>query len=677
MVRILLDKEEQKIQEKLRVEAEDFSVPTATNQLVVTDEAASADTSKTDLSGETKIDGYELEEIIGTGSTGVVYRAHDVAGTKVALKLFRKELVPDVEAVKRFNKEIGTLQKLSHPNIVKMLAHGNSPSGAPYTVMELVGGKSIKQTLEGGNVFQPHTTAAIMRDVCRALSAAHAETVIHRDLTPANIIVGSDNVAKVVDFGIAKAVGYSGETLTQLGAVVGTPAYMSPEQCLGNSVDARSDIYSLGCTMFEMITGIKAFNSNNPVEAIAKQMSDDRSHIPKTLDSSSIPKDIQAIIIKCLHKKPEQRYQTVAELDHDLSAFVLSKPLPYANVDSHEKAVWQKLVMIAAAGTLVAFIAYVVLVGNIAATMQMPMPFSSMPQATFSPSLPAIFDRIQNVEIKNKFSDRVIFSTDAKSWAEVFRKASEKKVSLKEANLRGANLENADLRDLDLSSADLTGVNFKDANLVNVDFSNARLIGANFQKTTLDKVNFTKAYLSSSNFTGASGKWAMLQDADLTAATMINSDFNCANFEHAKLKNAILTSANFSTTNCIGANFERANLDKANFRDAKLEFANLTGALGQEVQIDNVNFSGTSMGSFKLERQGIMSSNVRVRYSPQYPTSPDYAYYEAQRRSAEFRQQMELRRQQLREQSRLRDIERMRDAERMKMRYDSRRIPTH
>ncbi|MBC7996371.1 MAG: serine/threonine protein kinase, partial [Leptolyngbya sp.] len=373
----MLEKEEQKLAEKLREDAEVISVAPTLNELVAIDAAAPEAISRPELTGETKIDGYQLEEIIGTGSTGVVYRARDIAGTKVALKLFRKELVPDVEAVKRFNKEIGTLQKLSHPNIVKMLAHGNSESGAPYTVMELVGGKSIKQTLESGNVFQPQTTAAIMRDVCRALAAAHAETVIHRDLTPANIIVGNDNVAKVVDFGIAKAVGYSGETLTQMGAVVGTPAYMSPEQCLGNDVDARSDIYSLGCTMFEMITGIKAFNSNNPVEAIAKQMSDDRSHIPKTLESSSIPKDIQAIIIKCLHKKPEQRYQTVSELDHDLSAFVLSKPLPYANVGRQEKVVWQRAVMVCSVLTLLTLGAYVALVGNLTESMQTQMPLGT------------------------------------------------------------------------------------------------------------------------------------------------------------------------------------------------------------------------------------------------------------------------------------------------------------
>lgn len=197
--------------------------------------------------------------------------------------------------------------------------------------MENVEGKNLRTILNESGAFTPKRAAVVAREVCRALTAAHESGIIHRDLKPGNIILDENNIAKVVDFGIAKAVGSSNDTITEYGAVIGTPAYMSPEQCLGQKVDERSDIYSLGCTLFELLTNEKAFDAETAMIALAKQINKDRSHLKPILDQHKIPTDLQKIVLKCLERNQENRYSSAAELDHDLSAFLLEVPQFGAN----------------------------------------------------------------------------------------------------------------------------------------------------------------------------------------------------------------------------------------------------------------------------------------------------------------------------------------------------------
>ena len=274
-----------------------------------------------------RIADYSLHGLLARNAQAEVWRGADAQGAAVAIKIFNKELSSNPDNVKRISQEVKNLRRVMHPGVVSVLGSGETSDGCHYIAMEYVEGPTIKTMLETEGVFEPLVAAKIVREACRALAAAHQKEIIHRDIKPSNIIVTADNTAKLIDFGVAKATGYSGETITQLGDVVGTPEYMSPEQCLGGLIDQRSDIYSLGCTLFEMLTGFKAFPAATTVEAIAKQISNDRSEIRNRIKMSGIPAPLQQIVIKCLEREPSQRYQQVAELDHDLGAFLLgTKP---------------------------------------------------------------------------------------------------------------------------------------------------------------------------------------------------------------------------------------------------------------------------------------------------------------------------------------------------------------
>src|ERR1700733_6577900 len=280
------------------------------------------------------IPGYHLHELIARGSSGKVWRATDPRGATVAVKVFSKELSSDPENSRRILQEVKNLKRISHPNVVSVLDSGETADQSMFISMEYVKGQTVKDLLEQDGVFEPQRATTIAREVCRALTAAHAQTIIHRDLKPSNIVVTEENTAKLIDFGVAKASGYSGETITQLGDIVGTPEYMSPEQCLGGLVDERSDIYSLGCTLFEMLTGMRAFPAANAVEAIAKQISNDRSKIHAGIKATGVSPKLQHIVIKCLEREPSKRFQSAAELEHDLSAYLLGVPLRFTGKHS-------------------------------------------------------------------------------------------------------------------------------------------------------------------------------------------------------------------------------------------------------------------------------------------------------------------------------------------------------
>jgi len=277
------------------------------------------------------VPGYSSLHELARGSSGTVFIGRsNLDGTSVAIKIFHKELIPNAEALRRFEREVKTLSRLCHPNIVKIITYGTTDESSPFIVMELVDGVSIRTVLDTKGVFEPHRTAVIGRQICHALETAHAQSFIHRDLKPNNILIDSHDVVKIIDLGIAKVAGSCNDTITEYGAIIGTPAYMSPEQCLGQRVDQQSDIYSLGCTLFEMLTGTKAFQSTTSVEAIAKQIAPDRSHVKLRLRSIGASKPLQSIVIKCLERNPLRRYKTVAQLDYDLSAFLLGIPLSFA-----------------------------------------------------------------------------------------------------------------------------------------------------------------------------------------------------------------------------------------------------------------------------------------------------------------------------------------------------------
>jgi len=272
-------------------------------------------------------DRYDVLRCIGQGGMGSVYEVRERStGTHYALKMLRAELVADEGAIQRLQREAKTAMNLSHKNLCTVYGAGTSATNVPYLVMELVEGRSLASLLEEEIFLGPSTAVPIFLQICDGLSHAHTMHVLHRDLKPGNVIIGrwltGVDRLKVVDFGIAKSIAPAATSatnqLTQTGELIGSPLYMSPEQCRGEQLNAQSDIYSLGCVMYEVLTGKPPFTGNNPVTVILQHLNDRPARFNKSLD---VPAVLEAIVLKCLAKSPDQRYQSVDDLYKDLDAF--------------------------------------------------------------------------------------------------------------------------------------------------------------------------------------------------------------------------------------------------------------------------------------------------------------------------------------------------------------------
>ncbi len=261
---------------------------------------------------------YELNHLIARGGMAEVYRAHDrLLDRPVALKVLFPELSVDRSFVERFRREAQAAANLSHPNIVPVFDWGED-SGAYFIVMEFIDGRPLSSILKTAGPLSADRAADIGSHVAAALGYAHKHGVIHRDVKPGNVLITDEGQVKVTDFGIARAINTE-ESLTQTGAVMGTATYFSPEQAEGIGVDPRSDIYSLGVVLFEMVTGRAPFLGDTPV-AVASKHVRDIPPVPREINAS-IPPTFEAIILKSMAKDPDHRYATAEELRADLLRF--------------------------------------------------------------------------------------------------------------------------------------------------------------------------------------------------------------------------------------------------------------------------------------------------------------------------------------------------------------------
>jgi eukaryotic-like serine/threonine-protein kinase len=261
---------------------------------------------------------YELNHLIARGGMAEVYRAHDrLLDRPVALKVLFPELSIDRSFVERFRREAQNAANLSHPNIVPVFDWGED-TGTYFIVMEYIDGRPLSSILKSAGPLSAERTADIASHVAAALGYAHKHGVVHRDVKPGNVLITDDGQVKVTDFGIARAVNTE-ESLTQTGAVMGTATYFSPEQAEGLGVDSRSDIYSLGVVLFEMVTGRPPFLGESPV-AVASKHVRDNPPAPRELNPQ-IPPTFEAIILKAMAKNPAHRYATAEELRADLLRF--------------------------------------------------------------------------------------------------------------------------------------------------------------------------------------------------------------------------------------------------------------------------------------------------------------------------------------------------------------------
>ena len=257
---------------------------------------------------------YQIIEQLGQGGMGRVYRALDTkTREEVALKLIRPDIASDRRTLERFVNEIKLAHKISHRNIGKMY-HLGEDQGLHYITMEYVPGEDLKSFIRRSRRLDTGTTVAIAKQVCSGLSEAHSAGIVHRDLKPGNIMVDKEGNPKILDFGIARALG--SQSVTAEGIVIGTPEYMSPEQIEGKDPDRRSDIYSFGVILFEMVTGRLPFAADTPFVMAFKHQSE-KPPRPEDLNPQT-PPQLGAIILKCLEKDREKRYQSTEEVCRDL-----------------------------------------------------------------------------------------------------------------------------------------------------------------------------------------------------------------------------------------------------------------------------------------------------------------------------------------------------------------------
>ncbi len=272
-----------------------------------------------DLTGVTLGGKYRIQRRIGSGGIGAVYAAEHVAlGSSVAVKVLRGAAAGDASEIARLRREAQVQVSIEHENVVRTLDLDAMPDGSIYVVMELLRGASVADYLRLDGPLPPGFAIPIFMQVCRALSAAHSLGVVHRDLKPGNVFVCEDNSVKVLDFGMSKFA--EAETLTQDGYTLGTPEYMSPEQCIGAAVEPRSDLYAFGVLMYESLTGeipIQARNRRELLEmhqrAIPESMLKRRPDLP-------IPSDLDAVVLACLRKRAAERPKTARELERMLAS---------------------------------------------------------------------------------------------------------------------------------------------------------------------------------------------------------------------------------------------------------------------------------------------------------------------------------------------------------------------
>ena len=257
---------------------------------------------------------YEIIENIGNGGMATVYKAKcHVLNRYVAIKILKDEFTTDTEFIKRFNSEAQSAASLTHPNIVSIYDVGNE-NNLYYIVMELIQGKTLKEIIVEDGILSWKWSVNIAIQIASALEMAHKNNIIHRDIKPHNIIITEDGIAKVTDFGIAKAV--SNSTITAFGTTIGSVHYFSPEHAKGGYTDAKSDLYSLGIVLYEMLTGKVPFDADTPVSVALKQVQEEP--VEPIEYNDEIPISVNSIILKAMQKDPNCRYQSATEMLTDL-----------------------------------------------------------------------------------------------------------------------------------------------------------------------------------------------------------------------------------------------------------------------------------------------------------------------------------------------------------------------
>ncbi|HEY9871480.1 MAG TPA: serine/threonine-protein kinase [Candidatus Obscuribacterales bacterium] len=268
--------------------------------------------------GTTLADRYEILSVLGSGGMSSIYKArHSELGKYFAIKVIHSHLASDVLMVKRFRQEAKAVSLLSHPNVISVQDFGITPDGQPYLVMDFLDGMDLRALL--GKPMDIQHALPIFLQICEGLAHAHEHDVIHRDLKPDNVMIvreGAGFRVKIVDFGLAKSI-QTTHKLTRTGDLFGSPHYMSPEHCLGQRLDHRTDIYSLGCIMYECLTGNPPFDAENPIQVVHKQIHESPPPIPPDL---AVPDWLVREVMRALEKDRQRCHSSARELKDALAS---------------------------------------------------------------------------------------------------------------------------------------------------------------------------------------------------------------------------------------------------------------------------------------------------------------------------------------------------------------------
>lgn len=549
------------------------------------------ESSEDDLCG-TMIGNYQLINILGRGAAGTVYLArHTELAKQVAIKVLRSELLTDGEALSRFEQEARTICSLSHPDIVSLIDYGNVASGEPYLIMDYVEGTTLSSYCEREHPEWNSLLPVYMR-LCDALSHAHSKGIIHRDIKPSNILLREENgilTAKLVDFGIASITGNDPKdaTLTKTGAVIGSPCYMSPEQCLGYKLDAKSDIYSLGCVIFESICGRKLFDGENAIQIINKQLNEPLAEARKSLLASKMPLLSVNVVLRALQKDPTQRFASANELKAALKDGA-SRPI---------KTVEPIRISQKAAGFSILAVCLCIA-------------FSQFSMQKAPSVLGSVVGQGPQYSIKHKETGQIIHTFRAGSLKEALWEATKQKISIEYADLRLADLragtmDKVQLPHARLDESNLESASFKFANLTNASIASATcncamFAHADLSGTRFDHSHFYNAMLDFAHGDRVSFIKCEMQKARLNYAKLLNANFDGAQLTDAWLNGADLRGASMIEANLSGAQLDGADLRQADLRNCNFQGANLMNADLTDAVVTDANFDGAELRDAKM-----------------------------------------------------------------------------
>jgi len=290
---------------------------------------------------------YQVQKLVGQGGMGALYAAEHIdIGRKVAIKVLNRDFRVSDDIFLRFKNEAKLAATLNHNNICSVYDFGKLDDGTPYLVMDLLQGKTLSHMITKDGRLEPNLTVRMIAQVCDGLTHAHSRDVVHRDLKPSNIMVEETEqgeIAKIVDFGIAKSLEVNAPSLTATHETIGSPYYMSPEQCQAQPVDRRTDIYSLGCLMYECLAGRPPFQASNALQMMYSHVNSQPDPFSVTVPDAVIPDKLEAVILKAMAKNPADRYQATEDLKQAAFDAVGAKSIDCLAVNPESEAFRKKL----------------------------------------------------------------------------------------------------------------------------------------------------------------------------------------------------------------------------------------------------------------------------------------------------------------------------------------------